>query len=268
MPLPTTLLGLVLLAAAPEGGHDTLRLPVTRDMWLSDVGKEADGNNGAAQQLKLKSYQEMTVVDLDPASLVGRTVASAALHLRLSGPLALKRVTVGTISAPWVEGTGRSYAPQPGSSTFRHQEHPDIPWAPGGGDFCSVILGRGGTIWRMADASAPDADRWQVIPVDPRVVAARVAGVSQGFLVFDDTGTEWTRDGERYTVQHMPNRFVYSRDQNRASAQVKQLAQAHADELGAKILEMQAMQRTLLDLSRNCRGNQRPECPILDDLAR
>jgi Cu(I)-responsive transcriptional regulator len=56
-------------------------------------------------------------------------------------------------------------------------------------------------------------------------------------------------------------------DDRRASAEVKKLAQAHADELGAKIGEMQAMQRTLLELSRHCRGNQRPECPILDDLA-
>ena len=56
-------------------------------------------------------------------------------------------------------------------------------------------------------------------------------------------------------------------NKQRASSEVKKLAQAHADELGEKILEMQAMQRTLLDLSRNCRGNQRPDCPILDDLA-
>ena len=56
-------------------------------------------------------------------------------------------------------------------------------------------------------------------------------------------------------------------NRHRASAEVKQLAQAHATELGERILEMQAMQRTLLDLSRHCRGNERPECPILDDLA-
>ena len=56
-------------------------------------------------------------------------------------------------------------------------------------------------------------------------------------------------------------------NRHRASAQVKQLAQAHAAELGERILEMQSMQRTLLDLARHCRGNERPECPILDDLA-
>lgn len=56
-------------------------------------------------------------------------------------------------------------------------------------------------------------------------------------------------------------------DRDRASSEVKALALAHAEELGARILEMQAMQRTLVDLSRHCRGNQRPDCPILDDLA-
>jgi Cu(I)-responsive transcriptional regulator len=56
-------------------------------------------------------------------------------------------------------------------------------------------------------------------------------------------------------------------DKGRASAQVKKLAQAHAAELQARILEMQAMQRTLENLARHCQGNQRPDCPILDDLA-
>ena len=56
-------------------------------------------------------------------------------------------------------------------------------------------------------------------------------------------------------------------NRSRASAEVKKLAQAHADELAAKIAEMQAMQRTLQDLARRCHGDGRPECPILDDLA-
>ena len=45
-----------------------------------------------------------------------------------------------------------------------------------------------------------------------------MAGLSHGFLVFDDTGSEWTRQGERFTFRLFPNRFVYSRDQNKASA--------------------------------------------------
>ena len=57
-------------------------------------------------------------------------------------------------------------------------------------------------------------------------------------------------------------------DPSRPSAEVKKLAEAHARELGERIAEMQAMQRTLLALAKHCHGDERPECPILDDLAR
>ena len=56
-------------------------------------------------------------------------------------------------------------------------------------------------------------------------------------------------------------------DPKRASAEVKRLAQAHAAELAEKIRELQAMQRTLETLARQCQGDGRPTCPILDDLA-
>lgn len=55
-------------------------------------------------------------------------------------------------------------------------------------------------------------------------------------------------------------------DRSRASAEVKHLAQQHAAELGERIAEMQAMQRTLEDLARRCHGDERPDCPILEDL--
>ena len=87
-----------------------------------------------------------------------------------------------------------------------------MPWTVPGSDLCAVMLGQGGTTWRMADAFPPDADGWQKVAVDPSVVAARVAGVSYGFLLFDDTGSEWKRDGDKFTPIHMPNRFVHSRE--------------------------------------------------------
>jgi MerR family copper efflux transcriptional regulator len=55
-------------------------------------------------------------------------------------------------------------------------------------------------------------------------------------------------------------------DPGRASAQVKKLAKAHADELAQKVRELQSMQRTLENLAKHCHGDQRPDCPILDDL--
>jgi hypothetical protein len=200
----------------PEPG--AIRVPVTRDTWLSSVGREADGNNGGVPRLKLKSYQEMSLVDIDSGPLKGRVVQRASLHLRLAGPERLGRVTVGSIAADWVEGTGRNYEPQPGSSSFNRRRHGDVPWSHPGSDLCSVILGQGGTLWHMADATEPDADRWQEVAVDPSVVAARVAGLSHGFLLFDDTGSEWTRQGESFKIHHMPNRFVHSRESGAAGA--------------------------------------------------
>lgn len=56
-------------------------------------------------------------------------------------------------------------------------------------------------------------------------------------------------------------------DKQRASASVKQIAQTHIDDLQQRIAAMQAMQRTLQSLVHCCHGDQRPDCPILDDLA-
>jgi hypothetical protein len=202
----------------PSARPTVVRLDVTRDAWVSQVGQEADGNNGGAPRLKLKSIQEMTLIDIDARPLPGKTIQSAVLHLKKAGDEPVKRVTTSGVGAEWFEGTGSSYAIQPGGATFRHRRHPDLPWSIGGGDLTHVVLGNGGTCWRMADATPPDPDGWQQVPVDPRVVAARVAGLSHGFLVFDDTGSEWTRAGETFTLRLFPNRFVYSRDQNQSSA--------------------------------------------------
>lgn len=57
------------------------------------------------------------------------------------------------------------------------------------------------------------------------------------------------------------------RNRRRASASVKRIAEKHSDELGQRIEAMQAMQRTLQHLIHCCQGDERPDCPILDDLA-
>ncbi len=215
----TILLALILPATLAAEGPPSrpIVLPATRDVWFSEVGKEADGNNGAAPKLKLKSYQELSILDFDTKALKGRAIRRATLRLRSTGEPRLKRVTVGGIASDWVEGTGTNYEAQPKSSTFNHRRYPYEAWTPDGGDLCSVLFGPRGALWATADASPPDKDGWQEIPVDPRVVAARVAGLSFGFVAFDDTGSEWKRDGDKVELIHMPNRFAYSRDQNRAS---------------------------------------------------
>lgn len=56
-------------------------------------------------------------------------------------------------------------------------------------------------------------------------------------------------------------------DKSRASAEVKDIAVGHIGALETKITELQSMVKTLKHLAHCCGGNERPNCPILDDLA-
>ena len=57
------------------------------------------------------------------------------------------------------------------------------------------------------------------------------------------------------------------RNKRRPSAAVKRIASQHVAALDLRIAALQAMQRTLSHLAQHCHGDERPECPILDDLA-
>ena len=56
-------------------------------------------------------------------------------------------------------------------------------------------------------------------------------------------------------------------DKSRASSQVKTLAQDHVERIDARLAELQEMRDTLVRLIQDCAGDQRPDCPILKDLA-
>lgn len=56
------------------------------------------------------------------------------------------------------------------------------------------------------------------------------------------------------------------RNKSRPSSQVKSIATKHVDELEQKLSEIQSMLRTLKNLTDNCHGDNRPDCPILDEL--
>lgn len=56
-------------------------------------------------------------------------------------------------------------------------------------------------------------------------------------------------------------------DRDRASSDVKTLASAHIREVEKKIGELEGIRATLSSLVESCQGDQRPDCPILADLA-
>jgi MerR family copper efflux transcriptional regulator len=132
------------------------------------------------------------------------------------------------------------------------------------------------------------AENWPV----PIGVAARLSGVSPKMLRhYESLGLlgRVARTGSNYRQYHLSDvhtlRFIRrARDlgfgldaitellglwqnRRRSSAKVKQVAQHHLDELDRRIEQMQAMQRTLQALLCACPGDERPDCPILDDLA-
>lgn len=55
-------------------------------------------------------------------------------------------------------------------------------------------------------------------------------------------------------------------DQDRASADVRAIAQDHLAEIEAKIAGLQEMRATLSDLVHSCSGDTRPDCPIIEKL--
>ncbi len=93
-----------------------------------------------------------------------------------------------------------------------------------------------------------------------------------GYRDYDEADIETLKFVHRARSLGFPIRDVASlldlwRDRDRSSAQVKALTQRHIDEIGQRIDELQSIRKTLMDLSRRCHGDNRPDCPILEDLA-
>lgn len=71
-----------------------------------------------------------------------------------------------------------------------------------------------------------------------------------------------------FSLREIDKLLALYRNRRRASEDVKRLALAHVAELDHKITELTRIRDTLADLARRCRGDQRPDCPILDELER
>lgn len=70
-----------------------------------------------------------------------------------------------------------------------------------------------------------------------------------------------------FTIEDCRTLLALYDDKTRASADVKDLAQAHLNKIEDKISQLQSMRDTLSELVQSCAGDNRPDCPILSDLA-
>ncbi|MDP6563879.1 MAG: Cu(I)-responsive transcriptional regulator [Alphaproteobacteria bacterium] len=93
-----------------------------------------------------------------------------------------------------------------------------------------------------------------------------------GYRDFDDGDVHMLRfvaraRGLGFSVIEVAELLALYRDRERASAQVRKVAQGAIRRIEDKVAELQSMGDTLKHLVERCHGDQRPDCPILDDLA-
>jgi MerR family transcriptional regulator, copper efflux regulator len=68
-----------------------------------------------------------------------------------------------------------------------------------------------------------------------------------------------------FTLREVAGLVALYRDQGRASRLVKRRALQHVADLDRKIAEMRAIRDAISHLAERCRGEDRPECPVIDD---
>ncbi|HCN45452.1 MAG TPA: Cu(I)-responsive transcriptional regulator [Pseudomonas sp.] len=70
-----------------------------------------------------------------------------------------------------------------------------------------------------------------------------------------------------FSLEEVAKLLTLWQDRQRASADVKALANEHIADLNRRIEELVSLRDTLSELVAHCHGDDRPDCPILKDLA-
>ena len=70
-----------------------------------------------------------------------------------------------------------------------------------------------------------------------------------------------------FSIQECEELLSLYSDKNRSSQEVKALTLDKISEIDAKLIELKDLRCQLSFLANNCKGNDRPECPILEALS-
>ena len=70
-----------------------------------------------------------------------------------------------------------------------------------------------------------------------------------------------------FSVEQVGALLALWADEKRESAEVKKLAVTHLEEIERKIVALEELRNTMRTLIECCHGDERPDCPILEDLA-
>jgi Cu(I)-responsive transcriptional regulator len=70
-----------------------------------------------------------------------------------------------------------------------------------------------------------------------------------------------------FSLKEVAELLTLWRDRHRASSDVRRLAETQIRRVDARLSELQDMRRSLQHLMERCHGDERPDCPILEELA-
>lgn len=97
-----------------------------------------------------------------------------------------------------------------------------------------------------------------------------IARTESGYRTYTDADVHTLRFIRRardlgFMVEGIAELLALWRDRSRHSADVKRVALEHVAVLERKIAELEGMANTLRELAACCAGDDRPDCPILED---
>lgn len=103
-------------------------------------------------------------------------------------------------------------------------------------------------------------------------VTPRVSRTESGYRTYSDDDVQILRFVRRarslgFDMKDIKKLVGLWRNKSRSSADVKNLCKAHIANLEKKMLELQTMTESLRHLSKNCHGDNRPHCPILNNFS-
>ena len=121
---------------------------------------------------------------------------------------------------------------------------------------------------RLSGVSAKMVRHYESLGLLPRV-----ARTDSGYRQYGEADVHTLRFIKRardlgFSMEEIGELVGLWQHRRRASASVQRIARKHADDLAQRVAAMQEMQRPLQHLIPCCHGDDRPECPILDELAK
>lgn len=124
-----------------------------------------------------------------------------------------------------------------------------------------------GTAARLSGVSAKMVRHYESLGLLPKV-----GRTDAGYRQYSEAEVHTLRFIKRarelgFSMEEIGELVGLWQNRRRASASVRRIAQRHAQDLAQRIEAMQGMQRTLQHLIHCCHGDERPDCPILEDLA-